>query len=60
MDPNKALEDVRDIIARIEDTDDVLPTFELAEQLAEIVGGLDEWLSRGGFLPDDWRRWVEA
>ena len=24
-------------------------------ELAELVQSLDEWLSKGGFLPEDWR-----
>jgi hypothetical protein len=27
-----------------------------AERLAELVLALDEWIVRGGFLPDAWRR----
>lgn len=26
------------------------------EELAECFNNLDEWLSKGGFLPSDWRR----
>ena len=25
-------------------------------ELVELVASLDNWLSRDGFLPDDWRR----
>lgn len=27
-----------------------------ANRLAELVQALDQWISRGGFLPKDWRR----
>jgi hypothetical protein len=55
MDPNKTLQDMRDLAEellfggpsghKLED---------LADLLAEATINLDEWLSKGGFLPDDW------
>ena len=52
MDPNAALDEIRSIVAR---ADGGLGRSD-AERLAELVDGLDGWLSRGGFLPADWAR----
>jgi len=45
MDPNGCLDTIR---ALLEDTDDV--------ELREAIEDLDNWLTRGGFLPEDWAR----
>lgn len=47
MDPNAALQKVRELI-NDGDSADVL--------LVEAFEALDDWLSKGGFLPDDWAR----
>jgi hypothetical protein len=58
MDPNANLEEQRQLAERMlrdryhgrsVDRDD-------AERLAELVLALDEWLKRGGFMPQDWRK----
>jgi len=52
MDPNEALETIRNIvtqhyggIARISDY----------EEMADLIAGLDNWLSTGGFMPAPWQ-----
>lgn len=51
MDPNAALAEIRSILAdRAEDG-----TWD-AERLAELINGLDDWITGGGFLPADWAR----
>lgn len=62
MDPNEALRLIRANIAqmRVEDTPvggiGTSPTFvQHARDLAETIEGLDEWLSKDGFLPSDWQ-----
>lgn len=50
MDPNANLAVVRRLAASILDGER-----DLADSLAEHVQALDEWLSRGGFLPSAWR-----
>lgn len=67
MDPNAALEGIRTVIGRIntgpmdpEGMDDgELGEWWLDEalHLAELVEGLDRWLTTGGWLP---RPWAEA
>lgn len=44
MDPNATLNALRELLAG----DD--------GEVAETFAALDEWLSNGGFLPDDWRK----
>ena len=51
MDPNAALTEIREITARAT----AGKSFD-ADKLAELVDGLDQWLSRGGFRPDAWNR----
>ncbi len=50
MDPTETLKDIRDASSRLEDTDD--PD---VVQLIDGVAALDDWIGRGGFLPDQWR-----
>lgn len=60
MDPNETLRQIRDLVDHIrqlsdtetEDVDTVLALNGVA--LASYVRALDEWLSRGGFLPQPW------
>ena len=53
MDPNKTLEEMRALVERIHEELDEDATTS-AEELALLVTSLDEWLTRGGFLPDAW------
>jgi hypothetical protein len=48
MDPNAALAEIRAILTN--------PSFGMAEafRLAELVDGLDDWLTHGGFMPTEW------
>lgn len=53
MDPDTALAEALDLAVRLideeaEDGDDV--------RLAELIVGLDRWLSRGRFMPSAWER----
>ncbi len=52
MDPNATLKMLRDLATDIlmggSDHEDA------AEQIAEAFESLDQWISRNGFLPDDW------
>lgn len=53
MDPEQALENMRTAAGNLAD-DDTLP--EDVTLLVESVQALDEWLSKGGFLPADWSK----
>jgi len=50
MDPDATLKMIRELAAEVAcravDPD--------AVELAELVQSLDEWISRGGFLPKEW------
>jgi hypothetical protein len=53
MDPNANLAEQRRIRSRI------IAGEELdgdAQRLADLVEALDNWISRGGFLPRDWQQ----
>ena len=55
MDPNENLKEqlrLAEIIIESQDGN----THLFAEELAELVLGLDHWLSCGGSLPDAWHR----
>lgn len=53
MDPNETLREIRDLAFAVLNTDD--PAASTAHALAARVSDLDEWLTRGGFLPDSWK-----
>lgn len=61
MDPNAALEAIRDRLRELTDALDADEATEnlgrfvrLTDELVEHVKGLDQWLSQGGFLPAAW------
>lgn len=64
MDPNTALEAIRAHVDRARrqiDADTDHPSFSVVSNgtvvpLLDAVEALDEWLSRGGFLPEPWER----
>ena len=66
MDPNANLQEQRKLAARLlELPADELGNYTPAEQseayfaglrLAELVEALDQWITKGGFLPDGWQR----
>lgn len=50
MDPDEALRRIRELVRPGAERDD--PD---GSELSELVAGLDEWLSKGGFLPAPWQ-----
>lgn len=52
MDPTANLMEQIDIAFRILESDDIGD----GNRLAELVFALHEWISRGGALPDQWKR----
>lgn len=52
MDPNTALSEIRSKILHLSDRHSTIDPVEIAYQFE----ALDEWLSKGGFLPDAWRQ----
>lgn len=55
MDPTQALTDIRNLTQQIE-TRRGKNLAETGVELAEKVEDLDEWMSRGGFPPEQWQR----
>ena len=56
MDPNAALEALRDAMRRYSAEDDEgHDRYVAATEAAEAAEALDEWLSNGGFLPSAWQ-----
>ncbi len=60
MDPNELLNDIRNLMGEEQELDGVFlnrdRTRGLLSDLAARMDDLDEWLTKGGFLPDDWAR----
>ena len=61
MDPNTALARIIELSNRAIDNDPAKlntheQVLELAQELAETFEGLHEWLARGGFLPELWKK----
>jgi hypothetical protein len=59
MDPNETLAQLRtalDALRTTGDDENVGDAVAAAFDAAEAAANLDEWLSRGGFLPTAWQR----
>lgn len=54
MDPNEALRRLREALAQWHLRGDVEGALAAADTIAEQAHNLDEWLSKGGFLPAAW------
>lgn len=55
MDPTVVLEEIRKLIKQYNEV--TAPEFNAAHWAYKLVGlieGLDEWMSKGGFLPEQW------
>lgn len=56
MDPNVVLEErILKRIERMDVTDSVESFIDLADDLIDAVRDLDEWLHKGGALPERWQ-----
>lgn len=63
MDPNAALERIRELLVELDQLSVTRhePGGEPpADELRELVSGLDDWLVQGGFLPAEWAANREA
>ena len=59
MDPNKALAVIRELVLKFHITDFAMNSGHPENDLADLVAhieSLDEWISKGGFLPGDWEK----
>jgi hypothetical protein len=58
MDPNTALDNIRAAIIVAQaaaDGDSNDAEIEAWQEVGEAFQALDEWISKGGFLPDEWK-----
>jgi len=55
MDPDANLREQRELTERMLDPDSQYVDSGDALRLAELVEALHEWLSKGGFMPQEWR-----
>jgi hypothetical protein len=66
MDPTACLVEIRELrVALLEereitDVDDVMNLMRQASRLPELIEALDEWISGGGSLPQQWQRPLPA
>ena len=58
MDPNANLAGQRRLVASLREQvySDMPPSHQDIRRLLELVEALDEWITKGGFLPKDWER----
>ena len=57
MDPNETLNEIRDLMTESQKPgQSTIALADLADDLVSSLRALDEWLSRGGFLPEPWKR----
>jgi len=59
MDPNATLNLLRDLVSENATlAHDETRKVEIADELAQAIEAMDNWLCTGGFLPDTWNRKV--
>ena len=58
MDPNETLSRIRGAVQ--EHQSGLLLSSDGVDNLVELVAALDEWMMKGGFLPEDWQKAHDA
>lgn len=53
MDPDATLAQIRALIIQHQTSSEEMSTGDAAD-LVDLVDSLDEWLTKGGFLPTEW------
>ncbi len=56
MDPNETIREMRELAHGISNTYGDEESLWAGKCLAEFFEDLDEWISKGGFLPRDWKQ----
>lgn len=56
MDPDATLLSLREAIETVWAAESSVAAAAAADQVAEYAAALDQWLSKGGFLPAAWSR----
>lgn len=59
MDVNETLRAARELAADIHNPE-IYVDENTADRMAELFTTIDEWLTKGGFLPDAWKRKVQS
>ena len=54
MDPTKTLMELRELLHQLNNDQNALELRERLREASEKFAALDGWISRGGFLPEDW------
>lgn len=54
MDPNETLRQLREMVTEILDEGSEDDSTEREDEFAQLFQALDEWVSKGGFLPRNW------
>lgn len=55
MDPNECLAELRDYIQSEKTLSENGDAWEYVDEIIDRFEALDDWLSKGGFLPSAWR-----
>lgn len=56
LDPNLVLKDVQRLLGIFRSRGDQFADDEQVDDFVDSVDWLDDWLSRGGYLPDKWAK----
>ncbi len=59
MDPDANLKEMRELYQKMRKYENLLVARSVIQddsmRLIELLEAMDEWLSKGGFLPEDWK-----
>lgn len=55
MDPNATLATLRELCTELLSGKDGADPSTIGGEIAEAFENLDEWITKGGFLPSDWQ-----
>jgi len=54
MDPNATLERLRELVAEVAKAESNEHKADIADEMSDLIEGLDNWFCRGGFRPRAW------
>lgn len=58
MDPNETLKKIRNLCEKVKGRPKNIDV--ISDEFVEAFQDLDEWIKKGGFLPEDWQRPVDV
>lgn len=56
MDPNTTLAELREYVRKVLYAPEELDNDDIGDEICERFEALDNWIARGGFLPDAWKQ----